>query len=117
MRRSKFPVIYIVLVLMAGVLVTSHLASGLSAKFTSGFGGSSTTHVAKFAGGTIGETSTTPNVDVTTLSTKAGKHIFFADFDVHFDACEVSREFTLTLSRSEDFDNTSFAVPSGQIYI
>jgi len=46
--------------------------------------------------------------------TKSGNHVFVSSCEVVFDACEVSRRFTLTVSTTDEM--LSFACPEGNLY-
>lgn len=100
MKKVKVPVWRVALILLAVVFVSTHMAAGLSAKYSTKIGASGSFSTAKFAGGSVDVTGDS-SVNVSE-ATKSGYHVFETECKVEFGACEVSRQFSLTLSTVDD---------------
>lgn len=112
MKKIKVFVWRVALVLLAVVFISTHMAAGLSAKYATKIDASGSFSTAKFAGGsvTVGQSSTV----YVSEATKDGTHVFAAECTVDFGACEVSRQFSLTLSTQDN--GISFSCPVGALY-
>lgn len=100
MKKVKVPVWRVALILLAVVFVSTHMAAGLSAKYSTKIGASGSFSTAKFSGGSVDVTGD-GSVNVSE-ATKSGYHVFETECKVEFGACEVSRQFSLTLSTEDD---------------
>lgn len=119
-KLNNVPVWRITLILMGIVFFTAYMSAGIYAKYASELGGSGTVQIARFDGGSI---SLSENDEYSTgVVTAAGAHVFSTECTVSFADCEVSREFTLTVSTpatdNEDpnVNNATFKCPVGDLY-
>ena len=119
-KLNNVPVWRITLILMGIVFFTAYMSAGIYAKYASELGGSGAVQIAKFDGGSI---SLSENDRYSTgVVTAAGAHVFSTECTVSFANCEVSREFTLTVSTpatdNEDpnVNNATFKCPEGNLY-
>ena len=101
MKRTSAPLTIIsrvLLFLLIAVCLTSHLTTGLSARFTSAFGGDGSARVAKFGGAKIYYDAL--NVDLT--GSTLGYYAIVASFRIVFDASEVARQYSLVIRFDDD---------------
>lgn len=113
-KLNNIPVWRITLIIMGVVFITAHMSAGIYAKYASELGGTSTVSVAKFDGGSVTIPDTIQMNFSTSTVTVDGTHVFVAGCEVTFAACEVSREFNLTVTT--DDEGTSFKCPEGDLY-
>lgn len=113
MKKIRVPVWRVALVLIAVVFISAHMAAGLSAKYATKIDASGSFSTAGFSGGSV---SVEQSNAVTNVSeaTSDGVHVFTTSCIVNFDACDVARRFTLTLSTPDT--GISFACPAGNLY-
>ena len=119
-KLNNVPVWRITLILMGIVFFTAYMSAGIYAKYASELGGSGAVQIARFDGGSI---SLSENDNYSTgVVTAAGAHVFSTECTVSFADCEVSREFTLTVSTPATdaenplINNATFKCPEGNLY-